>query len=35
MTPILRGAVRSKTVWLNVFLAVLSGAKLIATASPR
>jgi len=31
MTPTLRGAVRSKTVWVNVFLAVLSGAELMSS----
>lgn len=29
MNPTLRGAVRSKTVWLNVFLAALSGLELM------
>ena len=32
MTPTLRGAVRSKTVWVNIALAVLSGAELMGSS---
>lgn len=31
MNPTIRGAIRSKTVWLNVGLAVLSGLELMSS----
>ena len=31
MNATIRGAVRSKTIWLNVFLAVLSGLELMGS----
>lgn len=31
MNPTLRGALGSKTVWINVFLAVLSGLELMSS----
>lgn len=31
MNPTLRGAISSKTIWVNVFLAVLSGLELMSS----
>ena len=31
MNPTLRGAMASKTIWINVFLAVLSGLELMSS----
>ena len=31
MNPTLRGALASKTIWINVFLAVLSGLELMSS----